>query len=142
MTDFSIIKKLFHITEPAGFANEEIQIIKDIFGELPQVFIDYYSELGKNQDLNHTQDSLVIPERFQYYQSSDYLIFYTENQHACVWGIHKNDLLSSNPPVYMSYDKEKWDLETETLLEFFTAMAFLQSGFALKFQSECFYEIE
>ncbi|MBS7252798.1 hypothetical protein [Flavobacterium branchiicola] len=142
MTDFTIIKKLFHITESAGFTNEEIQTVKNIFVVLPQVFVDYYNQLGKHQDLNHTQDSLVVPERFQYYQNNDYLIFYTENQHACVWGIHKDDLSSNNPPVYMSYDKEKWELEAETLLEFFTAMAFLQSGFALNFQSECFYEFE
>ncbi|WP_244248494.1 hypothetical protein [Flavobacterium foetidum] len=33
MTDFSTIKKLFHITEPNGFTKDEIQIIKDIFGD-------------------------------------------------------------------------------------------------------------
>ena len=142
MTDFSTIKKLFHISEPNGFTKDEIQIIKDIFGNLPQVFVDYYSELGKIQSLNQTQDSLVIPERFQFYNHNNYLIFYTENQHACVWGIRKDNLSNPNPPVYMSYDEMEWNLETETLTDFFTAMAFLQASFALKFTAECFYEID
>ena len=142
MTDFSTIKKLFHITEPNGFSIDQIQVVKDIFGNLPQVFIDYYTELGKIQNLNHTQDLLIVPERFQYYKHDDYLIFYSENQKACVWGIHKDDLSKSNPSVYMSYDEKEWNLETETLTDFFTAMAFLQAGFALKYTAECFYEID
>lgn len=142
MTDFSIIKKLFGITEPSGFSENEITIVKNIFGDLPKVFIDYYAELGKIENLNHTQDSLVIPERFKYFKNDDYLIFYYENQRACVWGIHKNDLSKSNPPVYMSYDEEEWNLETETLTDFFAAMAFLQAAFALEFNADCFYEVD
>ena len=53
MTDFSIIKKLFVITELNGFAENEIHAVKDIFGDLPKVFIDYYTELGKIQKLNN-----------------------------------------------------------------------------------------
>lgn len=142
MTDFSTIKKLFHITESCGFASDEIQVVKDIFGDLPKVFTDYYTELGKIQNLNHTQDLLIIPERFQYYKHDDYLIFYSENQRACVWGIHKGDLSKSDPPVYMSEDQKTWKLETETLTGFFTAMAFLQAGFALEFPCNTFYELE
>lgn len=142
MTDFSIIKNLFHITESNGFTNDEIQVVKDIFGQLPEVFVDYYTELGKIQNLNHTQDLLIIPERFQYYKNDDYLIFYSENQKACVWGIHKDDLSKSNPSVYMSYDEKEWNLETETLTDFLIAMAYLQAGFALEYTAECFYEID
>ncbi|WP_343613562.1 hypothetical protein [Flavobacterium sp.] len=142
MTDFSTIKKLFHISEPNGFTTDEIQSVKDIFGKLPEVFIDYYTELGKIQNLNHTQDFLIVPERFQYFQHDDYLIFYSENQCACVWGIHKNDLSKSNPPVYISHDQKEWNLETETLMDFFTAMAYLQAGFALDFTCDAFYELE
>ncbi|MCC9071893.1 hypothetical protein LNQ49_09905 [Flavobacterium sp. F-65] len=142
MNDFSIIKKLFHIVEPNGFTNDEIQIVKDIFGELPQVFIDYYTELGKIQSLNQTQDLLIIPERFQYYKHNNYLIFYSENQKACVWGIHKDDLSKPNPPVFMSTDEKEWNLETETLMDFFTAMAFLQASYALEFTCDSFSELE
>lgn len=119
MTDFTMIKKLFHITKRNGFSHDEIQTIKNNFGELPQVFIDYYLELGKDERLNHTQDSLIKPEQFQYFKHSEYLIFYCENQRACVWGIHRNDLSRSNPPVYMSYDEKVWKMEFETLTDFF-----------------------
>ena len=142
MTNFSTIKKLYHITESNGFADSEMEVVKNIFGTLPQVFVDYYAELGKIQNLNHTQDLLIVPERFQYYKHNDYLIFYSENQKACVWGIHKEDLSKSDPPVYMSEDEKDWNLETETLSDFFTAMAFLQAGFALKFPGNTFYELE
>ncbi|ABQ04559.1 hypothetical protein [Flavobacterium johnsoniae] len=142
MTDFSTIKNLFHITEPNGFSNDEIQIVKNNFGNLPQVFVDYYTELGKIQKLNNTQDSLVVVDRLINYATDEYLIFYTENQHACVWGIHKDDLSKDNPPVYMSFDEKEWNLETETLTDFFTAMAYLQAGFGLDFYSECFYEMD
>lgn len=142
MTDFSTIKKLFHINESNGFTNNEIQVVKDIFGQLPEVFIDYYAELGKIQNLNNTQDLLIVPERFQYYKHDGYLIFYLENQKSCVWGIHKDNLSKSNPPVYMSYDEKDWNLETETLTDFFAAMAYLQAGFALDFTCDTFYEIE
>lgn len=142
MTDFSIIKNLFHISETDGFSNNEMQVVKDIFGQLPKVFVDYYTQLGKIQSLNHTQDSLIVPERFPYFTHNEYLIFYTENQRACVWGIRKDDLSNSNPPVYLSYDEKEWNLETETLTDFFTAMAFLQAGFALDFTCDTFYELE
>lgn len=142
MTDFSIIKKLFGISEPNGFAENEINVVRDIFGDLPKVLTDYYTELGKIQNLNHTQDLLIVPERFQYFRHNDYLIFYYENQRSCVWGIHKDDLSKANPPVYMSFDEKEWNLETETLTDFFTAMAFLQAGFALEFPGKTFYEIE
>lgn len=142
MTDFSTIKKLFHITEPNGFSNDEVQIVKNAFGNLPEVFVDYYTELGKIFKLNQSQDSLVTADRLINYATDKYVIFYTENQRACVWGIHKDDLSKPNPPVYMSYDEEEWNLETETLSDFFTAMAFLQAGFALDFTSEGFYELD
>ncbi|MFG4001213.1 hypothetical protein [Flavobacterium aquidurense] len=142
MTDFSRIKNLFHITEPNGFSNDEIQTVKNIFGQLPEVFVDYYTELGKIQNLNHTQDLLIVPERFQYYKHDDYLIFYSENQKACVWGIHKDDLSKSDPPVYMSEDQKTWNKETETLIEFFTAMAYLQAVFGLEFGCDGFYQLE
>ena len=142
LVDFSAIKKMYNINNSNGFSDDEINSIKSIFGDLPKVFVDYYSELGKIKRLNHTQDSLITPDKFKYNKNDDYLIFYTENQRVCVWAIHKNDLTKPNPPVYMSEDEKEWRLEADTLSEFFTAMAYLQAVFALDYGAETYYEIE
>ena len=142
LTDFSAIKKMYNINEPNGFNDDEINSIYLIFNNLSQVLVDYYSELGKIERLNHTQDSLITPDKFQYFKNDDYLIFYRENQSVCVWAIHKNDLMKTNPPVYMSEDEKDWRLEADTLCDFFTAMAYLQAVFALDYGAETYYEIE
>jgi len=142
MVDFSAIKKMYNISKPDGFSDDEMRSIQSIFGNLPKVFVDYYSELGKIERLNRTQDRLITPDEFQYFKNDDYLIFYCENQKVCVWAIHKNDLAKPNPPVYMSEDEKEWKLEADTLSDFFTAMAYLQAVFALDYGAETFYEIE
>ncbi len=142
MTDFSMIKKLYTITKATGFSHKEIRSIQSIFGNLPQVLIDYYSELGKDKRLNDTQDSLIMPDQFQHFKHNDYLIFYCENQRSCVWGIHKDDLSKPNPPVYMSENEKEWSVEADKLSDFLTAMAYLQAVFALEYYPETFYEIE
>jgi len=142
MTDFTKIKKMFDITHQNGFSHAEIQTMKNIFGELPQVLIDYYLELGGDKRLNQTQDCLLGPSQLQYYKHDEYYIFYCENQRVCVWGIHKDDLSGPNPPVYMSYNEKEWKREFETLTGFFDAMACLQAVFAFEYGCESFYSIE
>lgn len=141
MTDFTIIKRLFNITEQCGYEISELEVIKNIFGNLPEVFIDYYTELGKDDRLNATQDYLVHPEKFKYLKNNEYLIFYCENQCVCVWGIHKDDLNKKNPPVYISYDQNTWEKESDTLTDFLLAFAHLQAVFALEYGTEEFRTI-
>lgn len=105
MTEFNKIKQLFVITENNGFSETEISIIKNICNDIPKVLIDYYSQFGKIKELNHTQDRLLAPEKLRFSKNGDFLIFYEENQCACVWGIDKNDLNADNPPVYMSFEE-------------------------------------
>ena len=138
MTDFSKIKALFGITNPKGFSVSEMQSVQSIFGQLPQVLVDYYLELGNEKDLNYTQDSLIFPNKFQHFKNEDYFIFYSENQCACVWGIKKEDIHLSNPPVYMSYDEKDWEIESENLYDFLLAMAYLQAVFSLDYRGETF----
>lgn len=138
MTDFAKIKTLFGITHPKGFSTDEIQSVRSIFGGLPQVLADYYAELGAEEYLNQTQDSLTRPGEFKYFTNNDYLIFYCENQRVCVWGIRKEDLDLPNPPVYMSWDEKTWELESENLFDFLLAMAYLQAVFGLEYGAETF----
>ncbi|OXA93879.1 hypothetical protein [Flavobacterium hercynium] len=138
MTDFTAIKQLFDITQNNGFSNEEIATYQNVCDSIPQVLYDYYLQLGKITALNQTQDRLIEPQKLQLSKDENFLIFYVENQWSCVWGIHKNDLQSNNPAVYMSYDENEWNKETDSLTDFLKAIAHLQGIFALPFNSEEF----
>ncbi|KFF03263.1 hypothetical protein ASF10_23330 [Flavobacterium sp. Leaf82] len=138
MTEFKEIKQLFGITEKNGFSEEEIFVFKNICENIPKVLSDYYSQLGKIKELNNTQDQLIEPQKLKLSKNKDFLIFYVENQWACVWGIDKNDLNIDNPPVYMSYEEQEWSKETNLLTDFLKAMANLQAVFALQFSSDEF----
>ncbi len=136
--EFKEIRSLFGITENNGFLVEEIALHKAVCEHIPQVLHDYYANLGKIDALNHTQDQLLSPNKLKFSKNNDFLIFYAENQYACAWGIKKEDLTHSNPPVYMSADEIKWQQECETLSDFLNAMAHLQAVFALPFNCEDF----
>lgn len=141
MNTFSAIKQLFDITADNGFQEKEILEYKNFCENIPQILIEFYTQLGKVEKLNQTQDQLLEPKKLKWSTNKDYLIFYIENQYVCVWGISKNDLNSENPPVYVSYDEVSWQIETKNLLDFLNAMANLQAVFSLEFSSEEFVYI-
>lgn len=141
MTNFNEIKRLFDITEENGFSEIEILAYKQVCDHIPMVLYDYYLQLGKIHELNHTQDNLLTPNNLKLSENKDYIIFYVENQWACVWGISKNDLNLDNPPVYMSNDEIDWELECDSLTKFLYAIANLQAAFALPFSTEEFYNV-
>jgi len=141
MTNFKEIKKLFEITQENGFTEREILAYQHVCDNIPKVLFDYYLQLGKIQELNHTQDNLLAPNQLKLSEKEDYVIFYIENQWACVWGISKNDLNLDNPPIYMSTDEIDWELECSSLTDFLYAIANLQAAFALPFNAEEFYNV-
>lgn len=136
------IKQLFEITEENGFSEEGISAHRNVCETIPKVLFEYYLKLGKIKNLNQTQDRLIEPKKLRLSKNKDFLIFYVENQWACVWGIDQSDLNIDNPPVYMSYDEQEWSKETNFLTDFLRAMASLQAVFALQFRSEEFVSIE
>lgn len=142
--DFSVIRGLYHLIENNGFSAEEMLAYRNICEHLPKVLVDYYQQLGKCE-FNQFQDNLLAPNELRLSQNQQFLIFYQENQLACVWAIAVSDLAKDNPPVYISYDErfesEQWQIETATLSEFLNTMAHLQSIFALPFYSEDFFAI-
>lgn len=138
MTDFKYIKALFSIKENNGFSEEEVKKIHNVSENIPKVLYDYYTQLGKIEELNYTQNKLLSPNKIELSKDGNYLVFYVENQYVCVWAIHKEDLKLDNPPVYMSQDEMTWKKETERLTDFLNAMASLQGVFSLPFSSEEF----
>ncbi|NDV56532.1 hypothetical protein [Bacteroides sp. 519] len=140
MEQFIHITQLYTINQPNGYEKAEIEIIKNLFGEIPQLLADYYAKLGK-YSFNQAQDSLLTPDNILNVTNPDYLIFYIENQGCCFWAINKNDLSNPDPPVYMSGNKINWEIESPTLSQFLYAMACLQATFALEYTPECFREV-
>lgn len=137
-TTFHTIRSLFDVYDNQGFSDDDLAMLKERFGFIPKVLYDYYAQLGKVHALNHTQDVLLAPHQMRWSKCQKYLIFYVENQQACVWGIQKQDLNQDNPPVYISYDEKEWQKESDTLSNFLTAMAQLQGVFSLNNELEEF----
>ena len=141
MTSFAEIKQLFSLSATNGYTPAEMQNCLENFGKLPEVLYDYYTQLGKVEHLNNTQDQLLDPDKMRFSPNGDFVIFYAENQWACVWAIRKEELEAIDPPVYMSFDEEKWSVETDRTSLFLVAMANLQATFGLPYSSEEFSSI-
>ncbi|WP_391573596.1 hypothetical protein [Cohnella sp.] len=142
MTDFTAIRSLFHITEPCGLEEKELQPWINRYGSIPEVLKDYYLELGAHPQLNGSQDFLIQPKDSHKYVNDDYLIFYTENQGACLWGIRREDAAAPNPPVYENYGEEEWYPTSKSLMEFLLAMAHLQAVFSMELSNEEYWPID
>lgn len=139
---FCQIKQLFHLDGTHGLTDDEIDAHTLITPQLPKVLYRYYQELGANHVVNHTQDDLLTPSELYFSKNGEYLVFYAENQKACVWSIHKDELSLDNPPVYHSFDGQIWQKEHETLSDFLYLMANVQAVFGLPYVSEAFIAID
>lgn len=141
MTDFSIIKNLFGFKEICGYSPEELMYWSDTYEEIPETLKDYYLELGKCKKLNDAQDFLLKPSQFSEYYNENYLVFYSENQGGCLWGIKREDLKQKNPPVYESYDEEEWFLTADSVYDFLVSMAHMQYVFSGEYTQEEYINI-
>ena len=121
------IKNLFHLApkDYKGFSEEQLlEAEKRLAVKFPQVFREYYLQLGATESVNQSFNSLATPE--QLYFDGDFLCFCEENQGAVMWAIHKEDLNNSNPPVWGNYGSEtapNWIQETQTLSDFWLYIA-------------------
>ena len=132
---FNEIRELYDISDNSfGLSESEILDCElRLSITLPNILREYYLQLGDNKKLNQTQNFLLLPNKI-YFDQSDHLIFYRENQGNSIWGIKREELNIENPQVYISYDNNNWTFENR-LLDFLTAMAYLQSIFAFQFNA-------
>ena len=138
--DFSEMRSLFHIEGNIGFDKEEIKRAENKWGALPTVLKDYYRQLGAHERLNRTQNFLRRPDDL--FDRDEYLVFYIENQDCVDWCIRKADLKEGNPAVYCRNYYNKTVLESNTLFDFFNAMALFQAGsWGLSYADEEIYSI-
>ena len=121
------IKNIFHLASKdcKGFSEEQLlEAEKRLAVKFPQVFREYYLQLGATESVNQSFNSLATPE--QLYFDGDFLCFCEENQGVVMWAIRKEDLANPNPPVWGNYGSETnldWILENPKLSDFWLYMA-------------------
>ena len=121
------IKNLYSLTPKKckGFSEEQLlEAEKRLAVKFPQVFREYYLQLGATESVNQSFNSLATPE--QLYFDGDFLCFCEENQGVVMWAIRKEDLANPNPPIWGNYGSETdpdWVLENPKLSDFWLYMA-------------------
>ena len=136
MIDFREIRNLFEIRDNSfGIPEEKITECENRLGsKLPETLRQYYLQLGDNEEVNQTQDSLILPAELEIYDDG-FVIIYRENQVIWQAGIKFPDFDQVNPAVYLSYDGKNWNFEIGNLFNFLTTEAYLQALFALPFSA-------
>ena len=136
MIDFREIRNLFEIRDNSfGIPEEKITECENRLGsKLPETLRQYYLQLGDNEEVNQTQDSLILPAELEIYDDG-FVIIYRENQVVWQAGIKFPDFDQVNPAVYLSYDGKNWNFEIGNLFNFLTTEAYLQALFALPFSA-------
>ena len=121
------IKNLYSLTPKKckGFSEEQLlEAEKRLAVKFPQVFREYYLQLGATESVNQSFNSLATPE--QLYFNRDFLCFCEENQGVVMWAIRKEDLANPNPPIWGNYGSETdpdWVLENPKLSDFWLYIA-------------------
>lgn len=135
-------KPLYAIEVLQGYTEDEIKLLKGIFGVLPSVLEEYYRVAGRTKAFHQVQDQWMLPEHFQTWDwllQLEYLILLNENQGVCRAGIRKEDLCLQNPPVYCTEDDKNWVLCASTTSEFLSAALAYESAFHFAYSAEEFY---
>lgn len=95
-----------------GYADADLDAAAAGLGHpLPAALREALKLFGRRDDLTRNQDPLATPKDLEIYEGA--LVFRTENQGACVWGVLLEDLHQDDPPTYLRADladksEEKW----------------------------------
>lgn len=76
MIDFNEIRTLFGISDNSfGFSETQIAVCEDyLSAKLPETLRQYYLQLGANEEINQTQDNLVLPSELEIYEDGFVII--------------------------------------------------------------------
>jgi len=77
---YTIIKDLFGITGTDGFSAKEIEQVRNLYGKIPLALELYYREVGRNEQVNQTQNNLIVPWKYSWAKSESHLIIYAETK--------------------------------------------------------------
>lgn len=137
-----MIRPLYAVESFQGYTNQDIQILKDLFGGLPPVLEEYYRAAGRTEAFHRVQDEWMLPEHFQkwaWLREAGYLILLNENQGVCHAGIRREDLALPDPPVYTTMDDNAWGLCAPTTSAFLAAALLYESVFTFSYNPEEFF---
>lgn len=141
MSKYDKILQLFKVENPVGYTVEQIEKAKTVVGGLPLELEKFYLLCGASRELHYLQDELILPDRYNVFAASDYIIFFNENQGICQAGVKKSDAALDDPPVYTSVDDGEWKLSSPHVSEFLTVMFDYQASICLEFNPEEFFFI-
>lgn len=139
-----LIQNLYAVDELQGYTEQEIDFMKQMFGELPPVLEAFYRTAARTDALHHVQDNWMLPEHFEKYnwlKESDCLILLNENQGVCDAGIRRKDLSQADPPVYVKTDDNDWVICAPSTSEFLLAALGFEASLVMKYCPEAFYWI-
>ncbi len=133
MERFEEIRKLYDIWDDSfGIPESEIfECEKRLGFKLPQIWREYYLQFGTNNQINQTQDNLILPAKIRV-QKGEYFSFYQENQGNWQASIKLSESNLENPPVYYDLNEEE-KIESQSI--FLNGMALLQTIFAFPFNA-------
>lgn len=139
---WEIFKPLYAVGALQGYTEKDMEMLKELFGALPQVLEDFYCTAGRTDAFHHVQDTWMLPEHFQKWEwlrDAPYMILLNENQGVCRAGIKREDLCLPDPPVYTTEDDKNWILCTPAVSEFLAAALAYEAMFTFAYNPECFY---
>ena len=112
-----------------GFSETAISQAEKRLGlTLPHVLREFYLLAGTRKDINETYNRLLAPEDLLIDDNT--LVFYEENQAACVWGVAVSNLSGGDPPVARKDSTDTvpvWEDDFDHASQFLTAMLFMQA---------------
>ena len=146
MLDLSLVKRFYAINKFHGSKPEEINYLKQKFGQIPQVLEEFYLKAGNTDRLNHGQDTWIMPKNYEKYtwlwNFTGGIIILNENQGVCQAYIRNEDLSLPDPPVYVWYgENEEPQLCTKNLSEFIIAASAYEAAFTFEYEPEDFYYV-
>lgn len=141
MDKYEDILKLFKVSSPVGYFEEEVAGAKAEVGALPFELESFYLKYGASGELHGLQDELILPNRYKALLNPEYIIFFNENQGVCQAAVKKSDADIPDPPVYTSVDNGGWKLSSPHVSVFLRAMFDYQASICLDFTPEEFYFI-
>ena len=139
MDKYADILKLFKITTPVGYSEEELALAREEAGAMPRELEEFFARIGASPELRGLQDALILPNKYKALLDPEHLIFFNENQGVCKAAVKKSDADDPDPPVYASADNGKWNLSSPHVSEFLRAMFDYQASICLEFSPAEFY---